>query len=427
MSTGQQHTSTDRKRPKDRADRIREAATRLFHEHGYHDVAMAAIGAETGITASAVYRHFGTKEQLLIAVIEHELTRLVHKVRSAAADGREPVETLRLVNRAIAHEALEERAISTMYVRDVRNAPFEDRAGIRVLQRELTAIWSGALRGVRTTLTQHEAEYIVLSSYGVLSSHFFFDTALSRRRLDELLSDLSLLAQLAWRPADHPHGGRDGGFHSEPPGDRTGGDAGARGADAADSDAAVAVPARASRREMILQAAVGLMRRHGYRGVGIDGIGAAAGISGPGVYRHFRSKDDILLAAYQRAWEQMMAGVSAALDGEDTPPLFLSRLVDSYVDVAFTNSDLILVYLRETAHLDGGAGRELRHKQRLYVDEWVRGLRAVRGELDDDEARARVHAAFGVVNSAVDIPTALPPGHRRAIVVQMVTRILLGT
>ena len=49
-----------------------------------------------------------------------------------------------------------------------------------------------------------------------------------------------------------------------------------------------------SRREQILAAAAELFARHGFHGVGIDDIGAAVGISGPALYRHFRSKDAML-------------------------------------------------------------------------------------------------------------------------------------
>src|SRR3954463_3542383 len=51
---------------------------------------------------------------------------------------------------------------------------------------------------------------------------------------------------------------------------------------------------KASRREQILAAAAELFARHGFHGVGIDDIGAAVGISGPALYRHFRSKDAML-------------------------------------------------------------------------------------------------------------------------------------
>lgn len=405
-----------RRRPKDRADRILEAAARLFRERGYHDVGMADVGAEVGVTGPAVYRHFRNKETLLIAVVERELGRLLTAAEESAAQAASPPEVLERIDAALAWGAIEERTISTMYVREVRHAPFEDRAGIRVQQRRLTRIWSEALGVIRPELRQEEAEFVVLTSYGVFSSCFFFESALPRRRHERLLVELALLAQLAWTP---------------PPGrpSRDDGDERARhrpGLPDPEGQHPVSVTARASRREMVLQAAVGLFRRYGYRGVGIDEIGSAAGISGPGVYRHFKGKEDILLAAFQRAWEQMMAGVTKALEGARSPRDAVDRLISSYVDVAFDNADLVVVYLREDEHLPEEHRRDLRRRQRAYIEEWVHALRAVDDELDEEEMRTRVHAAIGVVNSAVDIPTPLPDAQARDMVVAMVTGAVLG-
>src|SRR5258707_4743678 len=49
-----------------------------------------------------------------------------------------------------------------------------------------------------------------------------------------------------------------------------------------------------TRRGEILAAAAELFARHGYRGVSIGDLGAAVGLTGPALYRHFRSKDAVL-------------------------------------------------------------------------------------------------------------------------------------
>ena len=60
------------------------------------------------------------------------------------------------------------------------------------------------------------------------------------------------------------------------------------------------------RRELLLQSAADLFATKGYHAVGIDDIGAAAGISGPGVYRHFASKQALLEALCDRALSSML-------------------------------------------------------------------------------------------------------------------------
>jgi AcrR family transcriptional regulator len=48
------------------------------------------------------------------------------------------------------------------------------------------------------------------------------------------------------------------------------------------------------RRTQILETAAELFAKHGYHGVSINDLGAACGISGPALYKHFRGKQAIL-------------------------------------------------------------------------------------------------------------------------------------
>ncbi|MBC8994507.1 helix-turn-helix transcriptional regulator, partial [Micromonospora chalcea] len=54
---------------------------------------------------------------------------------------------------------------------------------------------------------------------------------------------------------------------------------------------------RRSRRDEILEIAVGLFAARGYHGVSMDDIGAAAGVTGPALYHHFAGKEAMLVAA----------------------------------------------------------------------------------------------------------------------------------
>ena len=48
-----------------------------------------------------------------------------------------------------------------------------------------------------------------------------------------------------------------------------------------------------TRREQILAEAARLFARHGFHGVSIAELGAAVGVSGPALYRHFPGKDEV--------------------------------------------------------------------------------------------------------------------------------------
>ena len=69
-----------------------------------------------------------------------------------------------------------------------------------------------------------------------------------------------------------------------------------------------AIAPKPTRREQILSAAAELFARYGFHGVGIDDIGAAVGISGPALYRHFRSKDAMLAEMLTGISERLLVG-----------------------------------------------------------------------------------------------------------------------
>lgn len=46
--------------------RIREAARRLFHERGFDGATLRGIASAAGMGASSIYRHFASKEELLV-------------------------------------------------------------------------------------------------------------------------------------------------------------------------------------------------------------------------------------------------------------------------------------------------------------------------------------------------------------------------
>ncbi|WP_433612061.1 TetR/AcrR family transcriptional regulator [Dactylosporangium sp. CA-139114] len=158
---------------------------------------------------------------------------------------------------------------------------------------------------------------------------------------------------------------------------------------------------RRSRREEILEIAVGLFAARGYHGVSMDDIGAAAGVTGPALYHHFAGKEAMLAAALIPVSEQLLAGGQAHIaEAGDDPRAALAALVDFHVEFALANPAVIALHLHELDRLPEEPRRQIRRLQRLYVEEWVATLTALRaGELTDGEARVLAHAAFGLMNS----------------------------
>jgi len=161
-----------------------------------------------------------------------------------------------------------------------------------------------------------------------------------------------------------------------------------------------AVTRRRSRREEILEIAVGLFAARGYHGVSMDDIGGAAGVTGPALYHHFAGKEAMLAAALNPVSESLLAGGRARVaEHAGEPAAALTALVDFHVDFALNNPAVIALHLHELDRLPDEPRREIRRLQRLYVEEWVTVLTALRTDLLASEARVLAHVAFGLMNS----------------------------
>jgi AcrR family transcriptional regulator len=157
------------------------------------------------------------------------------------------------------------------------------------------------------------------------------------------------------------------------------------------------VKRRPQRRDRILQEAIELFRRRGFSATGIDEIGAAAGISGPGVYRHFTSKQQLLEEAMRLAGDHVVAQTDAILARAGGPSDAIERLVAQLVETVRESPALIAVLHREREHLGDAARATLDRTYRRYVRGWTEALMALRPELSDREARAAVHGVLAMV------------------------------
>jgi AcrR family transcriptional regulator len=161
--------------------------------------------------------------------------------------------------------------------------------------------------------------------------------------------------------------------------------------------ATLALP-RASRREMILGAAISLFAERGYPATSMDDVGGLLGISGPAVYEYFSSKADVLVAAVTRGVERLEASLSEAMQSADTPQGALAAVVESYVAHILQQTDLVSTLITEVVHVPEPQRQVIVRIQQHYVAEWVQILRLLRPDLSPSEARIVTHAVLSVFN-----------------------------
>src|ERR1044072_6432077 len=101
-------------------------------------------------------------------------------------------------------------------------------------------------------------------------------------------------------------------------------------------------PRRRSRRDEILEIAVGLFAARGYHGVSMDDIGAAAGVTGPALYHHFAGKEAMLAAALMPVSQRLLDGGRARIaEHPQDPAAALVALVEFHVDFALAHPAVI--------------------------------------------------------------------------------------
>ncbi|MFI9603729.1 TetR/AcrR family transcriptional regulator [Streptomyces sp. NPDC052043] len=157
-----------------------------------------------------------------------------------------------------------------------------------------------------------------------------------------------------------------------------------------------------TRREQILREAARLFAERGFHGVGVDEIGAAVGISGPGLYRHFPGKDAMLAELLVGISGQLLTGAKRRLaeaDGPAGPEVVLDSLIEGHIDFALDDRPLITLHDRELDRLRDSDRKLVRQLQRQYVELWVDVVRQVHPDLAEPAARSAVHSVFGLLNS----------------------------
>lgn len=187
-----------------------------------------------------------------------------------------------------------------------------------------------------------------------------------------------------------------------------------------------AVPRRRTRRDEILEIAVGLFAARGYHGVSMDDIGAAAGVTGPALYHHFAGKEAMLIAALMPVSEGLLSGGRTRVADQSDPRSALVSLVDFHVEFALANPAVIALHLHELDRLPEEPRRQIRKLQRLYVEEWVGVLGELRPDLDPAEARVLAHAAFGLMNSTPFLGGEVDRERRAALLRAAALSALLG-
>ncbi|HVC14759.1 MAG TPA: TetR/AcrR family transcriptional regulator [Acidimicrobiales bacterium] len=179
---------------------------------------------------------------------------------------------------------------------------------------------------------------------------------------------------------------------------------------------------RGNRKEQILGCAARLFATRGFHGVSVDDLGAAAGVTGPALYRHFRAKEDILAELLVGVSQRLLEGGRQRVDSAADAAAALAALVEFHVEFALDEPDVITVQERDLANLPPDASRAVRALQHDYVSVWADVVEQLTA-CNRAQGVAAAHAAFGLVNSTPH-SARLPRAQMAALLGEMATAAL---
>lgn len=162
-----------------------------------------------------------------------------------------------------------------------------------------------------------------------------------------------------------------------------------------------------TRRQEILDAACRMIFERGYSAVGLIEIGAAAGVSGPAIYRHFASKADMLNVLCNQTIDRLIEFVGPR---RASPADELSALIAGQVRLVVQYPELVRVFEDEERALPPELRRQVRRRERDHAQRWTDALVALRPDTPIAELEILVFAAVGLILSLPRWPHSVRHG-----------------
>jgi len=163
-----------------------------------------------------------------------------------------------------------------------------------------------------------------------------------------------------------------------------------------------------TRRDQLTAIAAGLFARDGYHNVTVGDIAAAAGLSGPAIYRHFPGKQAVLAEVVRSGFDEMAQVLAADLAGMSDPAERLRRTYRDLAAFVIRRPEFGIMWRREYRHLAPEDAADLAKRMGEATDTVVAELRTLRPELEPADAELVAWAALSVMGSISDHRVRLP-------------------
>jgi AcrR family transcriptional regulator len=165
-------------------ERIVDEAMHLFSQHGYNGTSIAKIEAAAGLTpgAGGIYHHFASKEAVLAAGIERQLSRLgaLREIRNVLGSLGDVKAELTLTARYVLAELDSESELLRILASDARNRP-------QLLTAAVEELVNSTFTGFATWISER-AERAIPAEEAKAIAAFGLGSLLSTRLLRDVLN-----------------------------------------------------------------------------------------------------------------------------------------------------------------------------------------------------------------------------------------------
>lgn len=167
-----------------RRGQLIDAAARLMERDGFHSVSMQALADEAGVSVGLIYKYFGNKEDLLLAVIVNVLDAFAERVPVAIARaGDDPVDRIVAGFGAYCSVINEHRHAAVLTYRESNALGDSGRAEIKKLEVNTAeplrdALRDGVVAGVLLDVDTELLAYdMLLMAHAWALKHWYFERA----------------------------------------------------------------------------------------------------------------------------------------------------------------------------------------------------------------------------------------------------------
>lgn len=169
-----------------RSRQLLDAAARLMEREGSEAVSMQALANEAGVSVGLIYRYFGSKDDVLLAVIVQVLDAFAVEVpRAIQAAGDDPIRRLAAAFAAYCRVIDEHRHAAVLTYRESKSLDAAGRERIKRLEVETSeplrdavraGVESGALRASDPDLVAYN---LLLLAHAWALKHWYFEKTMT--------------------------------------------------------------------------------------------------------------------------------------------------------------------------------------------------------------------------------------------------------